>query len=226
MTNNSVPARKRIVIPAAAWLRACPVGERFNTLSHLLALALAVGGGSWLVFDSLASAEPRKVAGAVVFGVCMVLLYAASVLFHGSTGLRKEVWQRADHATIFILIVGTCTPFALAGPSGRWQVPLLLAMWLLAGCAVVRELRSPASSQPPLMLYIAMGWLGVAGATPAAAAQPGAALGWLLAGALSYSAGTLFYRNPRGWPHAHGVWHLFVLAGTASHFLAVRQLLA
>lgn len=200
-------------------------GERFNTLSHAAALVLSLAGGVHLLVRTVEGGHASKVVGAAVFVAVMVLLYAASVLYHGTSGRCKRAWQRADHASIFLLIAGTCTPFALSEAAAPWQQTMFAAVWLMALSGVVREWRSADGTAPSLARYLAMGWLGVLAAVPIAAGHAGATLAWLLIGGLCYSAGTIWYRNPKGRPHAHGIWHLFVFAGTACHLVAIHTLL-
>ncbi|OUL98713.1 PAQR family membrane homeostasis protein TrhA [Variovorax sp. JS1663] len=198
-------------------------GERFNGYSHLLGLMLATGGCALLLTKAVSGGDPAKTASALVFGLSMVALYAASTLFHSTRGRTKLFWQRMDHCAIYLLIAGSYTPFALVTLQGAWGWALLAAAWSAALFGVARELRPGTPPAPSLALYLGMGWLGVLAAVPLIERLDGGGLAWLLAGALWYSAGTVFYRNPLGWRHAHGTWHLFVLAGTASHYVTVAH---
>lgn len=194
-------------------------GERFNGWSHLAALLLSLAGTVVLLRHAGQHASGPVAIGVALFGLSTVLLYAASVLFHSSRGRARARWQRVDHAAIYLAIAGTYTPFALATASG-WPGHLLLGLvWLAALAGAWRELS--AQRQPLLWLYVAMGWLCVLGAVSMAPRLGQVSTWWLVAGAGFYTAGTVFYRNRRGWRHAHGVWHLFVLAGTASHYVAL-----
>jgi hemolysin III len=198
-------------------------GERFNGYSHLLGLMLATAGSALLLTKTVAGNDPARTASALVFGLSMVALYGASTLFHSTRGRMKLFWQRVDHCAIYLLIAGSYTPFALVTLQGAWGWALLAAAWSAALFGVARELRRGEPPAPSLALYLAMGWLGVLAAVPLVERLDGAGLAWLLAGALWYSAGTVFYRNPLGWRHAHGTWHLFVLAGSASHYVTVAH---
>jgi len=195
-------------------------GERFNTCTHMLGLMLAVLGLPMLLAKTLPSGNAAKIAGALVFGLSCVALYAASTLFHSARGKAKLRWQRVDHCAIYLLIAGSYTPFALVTLHGIWGWALLVAVWGMAAFGIWRELRS-ASVRPVLALYIAMGWVGVAAAAPLVDRLEAAALVWLLVGAALYTVGTVFYANRAGYRHAHGLWHLFVLGGTASHYVAI-----
>jgi hemolysin III len=198
-------------------------GERLNGYSHLLGLVLALAATALLLAKTLPTGDAARIAGAIVFSLSAVVLYAASTLFHSTRGRRKRFWERVDHCAIYLLIAGTYTPFALVTLHGLWGWLLMAAVWGAAFFGIGRELLQAGSeaSKPPLALYIAMGWLGVLAAVPLAARLDSGGLAWLLAGGVLYTAGTVFYRNRRGFRHAHGTWHLFVLAGTASHFVAV-----
>ncbi len=196
-------------------------GERFNSATHLLGLILAVVGSVVLLREVAGSGDAHMKAAAVVFSLAMLALYAASTLYHSTLGRAKRWWRRADHCAIYLLIAGTYTPLALVTLEGPVGWCLLIAIWACAVFGIARELRAGAHAQPSLVLCLGMGWLWLLVAVPLAARMETAGLAWLLAGAASYSVGTIFYRNADGLRHAHGVWHLFVLGGTACHYAAI-----
>ena len=198
-------------------------GERLNGYTHLLGLVLALVAMALLLAKTVPTGDPARIAGALVFSLSAVVLYAASTLFHSTRGPRKRLWEKADHCAIYLLIGGTYTPYALVTLNGLWGWLLLAGVWSAALFGIGRELLQAkgAAVKPALALYIGMGWLGVLAAVPLAARLESGGLAWLLAGSVLYTAGTVFYRNRRGFRHAHGTWHLFVLAGTASHFVSV-----
>ncbi|VTU29309.1 PAQR family membrane homeostasis protein TrhA [Variovorax sp. PBL-E5] len=198
-------------------------GERFNGYSHLLGLMLATAGSALLLARTVPGGDPARTASALVFALSMVTLYAASTLFHSTRGRTRLFWQRVDHCAIYLLIAGSYTPFALVTLQGAWGWALLVATWGAALFGIGRELRPGEPPRPSLLLYVGMGWIGVLAAAPIVERLDGAGLAWLLAGAALYSIGTVFYRNRRGWCHAHGTWHLFVLAGTVSHYVTVTR---
>ncbi|ABM31347.1 hemolysin III family protein [Paracidovorax citrulli] len=200
-------------------------GERFNTCTHLLGFALAIPGVPLMLIVSLPTGDVGKIAGGLVFSLSCVALYAASTFFHSSHGAAKLWWQRADHCAIYLLIAGSYTPFALVAARGAWDWAVLVAVWIIALLGIAREL-GVVSPAPPLSLYMGMGWAMVAAAVPLLARIDAIALRWLLAGAVFYTVGTVFYVNRAGYRHAHGVWHLFVLGGTASHYAAVVSVVA
>ncbi|RYF09028.1 MAG: hemolysin III family protein [Comamonadaceae bacterium] len=205
-----------------------PPGERFNTWSHLSALAGGAIASIWLVLSAIATGQAQKIVGAVVFGSAVVTLFLASTLFHSSTGARKLIWQRADHACIYVLIAATHTPFALAPQPNAWAWTwtgpwaLLATVWAFAIWGALKAMRSDAA--PGLALYVGLGWLGLLAAVPAALRNGTHTMAWLIAGGLCYSVGTLFYRRYARLRHSHGMWHCFVVAGAASHAVAVSLL--
>lgn len=201
-------------------------GERINTYTHLLGVLLALAGSVVLVAQALAGGDARKITALAVFSAAMVLLYAASTLYHGSNGRHKQFWSRLDHCAIYILIAGTYTPLALLALRGIEAGVLLAAIWSLALLGIVKEFRRKHSDAPMVALYVVMGWLGVTVAVPLIHTLSRTGLFWLLLGAILYSVGIVFYLRGARTPYAHGVWHLFVLAGTASHYMTMLQFVA
>lgn len=165
---------------------------------------------------------PAAVVGAAVFGITMALLYLTSTLYHALTPDRaKRVFRVLDHGAIYLLIAGTYTPFTLGSLRGPWGWSLLAIIWILAAVGValkaLRGIRHPRISTG---VYLAMGWLVLVAAKPLLLRVPPWGLFWLVAGGLAYTVGVAFYARPR-LRYGHFVWHLFVLAGTACHFVAV-----
>lgn len=195
-------------------------GERFNTWTHLLGLLLAVAALPLVLAKALPTGDAAKIAGALVFALTCVMLYGASTVYHWARGRSKLWWQKADHCAIFLLIAGSYTPFALVTLHGAWGWGLMLAVWGMAAFGIWRELR-PTASEPSLALYLGMGWLCVAATGPLFTRLDAGGLIWLVVGGLLYTVGTVFYVNRAGYRHAHGLWHLFVLGGTASHYAAI-----
>lgn len=196
--------------------------EIANAVTHGLGIVLSLVGGGILVALAVTRGTAWELAGVAVFVATLLLLYAASTLYHGVRAAHlKRRFQVLDHCAIYLLIAGTFTPFAL-GPlrsTGGWI--LFGAMWTLAAAGVVFKLfctgRFPRLSTA---IYIAMGWIGGLAALPLAQELKGATVAWLVAGGVVYTAGTAFY-HARRLPYAHCVWHLFVLAGSACHITAV-----
>lgn len=200
-------------------------GERFNSATHLVGVILAMAGSVVLLNEALKSGNPWKIFAVSVFGLSMVALYASSTMYHSMRGPAKARWAKADHCAIYVLIAGTYTPFSLITLHGIWGTALLSAVWALALVGIVKELwwgREKVSSVP---LYLGMGWACVLVAAPLIRGLQLQGLIWLVVGGVLYSVGVIFYAMDKRWRHAHGVWHLFVLGGTASHYFTVLKFL-
>ena len=201
-------------------------GERFNGFSHLTGTVMALLGAVWLLARSASSDDIQKTVGVLIFALSVIVLYTSSTLFHSTRGATRLFWERVDHCAIYLLIAGTVTPFALGSMDNNtsadpWNIAALAAIWCLAGIGIAHTLRPAAVATPPLWLYIGMGWMGVVITLRAAPDLAPAGLALLLGGGALYTVGTFFYLNRRGWRHAHGIWHLFVLGGTTSHYVAI-----
>jgi hemolysin III len=196
--------------------------ERANVITHAAGALAATAGAALLVVLAALGGDPWRIVSSALFGCTLVLLYTASTLYHASRRPRVRARLKVlDHCAIYLLIAGTYTPFTLIGLRGGWGWSLFGAIWGLAAAGAVFKLfftgRFPRLSTT---LYLAMGWLVVVAAVPMLQRIPAVTLLWLLAGGLSYSAGTLFYHSRRI-PYAHAIWHLFVLGGSICHFVAV-----
>ncbi len=201
-------------------------GQRLNIYSHLIGLALSLAFSALVLARCARQVDAKTIGGVVVFCLASAALFVASTVCHGSRGEARHLWQRLDHAATFWLIAGSYTPFALTAPREDANLAFLAAMWVAALLATVWQFRVREVAVPPTLLYIAMGWLGTAAAAFVAVRLSMTSLIWLFVGASLYCAGTAFYRNAMGWKHAHGVWHVFVVAGAVSHYAAVYFLVA
>ncbi len=198
-------------------------GERMNSLTHLLGLALALVGSIVLISQAARRGDALQIVSFSVFSLSMIVLYAASTLYHSCQGASKEHWAKADHCAIYLLIAGTYTPFALVTLRGPLGWALFGLIWSLAASGICKELWWGRDSGPSVPLYVLMGWCGVAAAVPLVNGLHGHGWMWLLGGCLLYTIGVVFYSLGRRMPHAHGIWHLFVLGGTVSHFVTVLR---
>jgi hemolysin III len=198
-------------------------GERLNSLTHLLGLALAVVGSAVLIARAAHRGDTLQIISFSVFGLSMIVLYAASTLYHSIQGAAKEYWAKVDHCAIYLLIAGTYTPFTLVTLRGSLGWSLFALIWSLAAVGIGKELWWGRHSVPAVPLYVLMGWCGVAAAVPLVNGLHGQGWMWLLGGCLLYTVGIVFYSLGSRLPHAHGIWHLFVLGGTASHYVTVLR---
>jgi hemolysin III len=196
--------------------------ELASAWTHGLGATAALAGGAILITLAALHGDGWQLASAIVFGVALLLLYIASTLYHAiHHPVVKGRLKVFDHCAIYVLIAGTYTPFTLIGlrgPVGWW---LFAAIWTLAFAGVVFKLHFTGRfKRLSTMIYIAMGWLIVVAAKPMLAALDAWTLGWLLAGGLCYTLGTVFYHRPL-MRYSHAVWHLFVLGGSLCHYIAV-----
>ena len=202
-------------------------GERFNGYTHLAGAILALAGASVLVTLAALKADPWRIVSFSVYGATLVLLYLFSTLYHSTRGRAKGVFRKLDHCAIYLLIAGTYTPFTLVTLNGPWGWTLFGAVWALAIAGIVQECWLAKGERiASLVIYVAMGWLALAALGPLAAALEWKGLAWVVAGGLVYTAGIAFYFYDERVRHFHGVWHLFVLAGSAVHYGAVVAFVA
>lgn len=197
-------------------------GERLNSLSHLVGTVLAVAALVVLVVIAARQGDPWKVVSFSIYGTTLVLLYLFSTLYHSVRGDAKRIFQRLDHYAIYLLIAGTYTPFVLVSLRGGWGWSLFGVIWGLAIVGIVSDSLSGGTAKIlRVVIYLAMGWLVVIALRPLVRQLPGPAISLLAIGGLLYSAGVVFYVADKRLKHAHGIWHLFVLAGSAAQYLAV-----
>jgi len=199
------------------------VGEELaNSISHGIGFCAALIGAPILLLEARRS-SPGFFLGAVIFAVTLSMLYLGSTLYHAWPQTRgKSVLRTLDHSAIFLLIAGTYTPFTLGPLRGLWGSSILAVVWALAIFGVILKATRGASRHPKLgmTLYLGTGWLALIAVRPMMLAIPFAALFWLVAGGVAYTTGVLFFVNQR-LRYSHFIWHLFVLAGSSCHFLAV-----
>jgi hemolysin III len=196
--------------------------EIANALTHGLGATAALAGGAVLITLAALFGDGWQLIGAIVFGVCLLLLYLASTLYHAIqhpvTKARLKVF---DHCAIYLLIAGTYTPFTLIGLRGAVGWWLFSAIWVLAVAGVVFKLFFTGRFKLlSTLIYIAMGWLVLIAIVPVFRALDAWTFGWLMAGGVCYTLGTFFYHRP-SMRYSHAVWHLFVIAGSVCHYVSV-----
>ena len=196
--------------------------ELANSISHGVGVAAALVATPFLIAHAARSGNAAFLVGTGVFAATVVLLYLASTLYHALPhGKAKRAFRIIEHSAIFLLIAGTYTPFTLGVLRGPWGWTLIALIWTLAVAGVLLEsvggVRHPIVS---MVLYLGMGWLMVVAVRPLWLKVPLPGLLWLLLGGLAYTAGVAFYGAKR-LHYGHFVWHLFVLAGTTCHYIAV-----
>ena len=197
-------------------------GEKLNAWTHLVGALLAVAGTAVLISVAALGGDAWKIVSVSIYGASLVLLYGASTLYHSVQGRAKEVLQKLDHHGIYLLIAGTYTPFCLVSLRGPWGWSLFGVIWSLAIVGVLQELRPNAGARRlSMLIYIVMGWAAVAALVPLRAALGTTGFAWLAAGGVVYTLGIVFYVLDARLRHAHGIWHLFVIGGSALHYFTV-----
>lgn len=197
-------------------------GERFNSISHLVGAALALAGAVVLVVMASRDGDTRRIVSFSIYGASLFLLYLVSTLYHGLPGRAKNVFRILDHQAIYLLIAGSYTPFTLVtlnGMTGWWMFG---AIWGLAVLGLVLDaLPRRGARVLPFVIYFVMGWMVLLALNPLLAVLSRAGFYWLLAGGIFYTSGIVFFALDQRYPWMHGVWHLFVLAGSVSHYVAI-----
>lgn len=204
-------------------LREQTLGEEIaNSISHGVGFLAAAAITPVLVIKAIPMGA-SAVTGAAIFGATMVVLYLASTLYHAFPNSRaKRLFRVFDHSAIFFLIAGTYTPFTLSVLPGVWGWTLFGIVWGLALVGVlIKSIQQIGTSKLSIALYLGMGWLAILAIKPLYNTLPAWGLFWLLAGGLIYSMGVFFFAYDHKIRYSHFVWHLFVLAGTACHVVAV-----
>lgn len=200
--------------------------EIANSVTHGVGAAASLAVGAALIVLAATRGDALQVVGASVFAVTLVALYTISCLYHAIPAPEmKRRLKVADHCAIYALIAGSYTAFLLGGVRDGPGWTLLGIVWGLAAAGMVFKLFFTGRfRRTSTAIYIAMGWMVVLAAKPVAEALPGSVLAWLAAGGLAYTAGTAFYHNRRI-PYAHAIWHLFVMAGSTLHAVALAVLI-
>ena len=197
-------------------------GERFNGYSHLIGTLLAIVAATALIVYGATKGDAWKVVSFSIYGTTLVLLFGFSTLYHSTRGKTKSVFRKFDHSAIYLLIAGTYTPFTLVTLRGPWGWSLFGVVWGLAVAGIIQELTIAKGARwVSLVIYIVMGWVAVIGVVPMIDALKWSGFAWVIAGGVVYTLGTVFYIFDDRYRHWHGIWHLFVLAGAAIHYVAI-----
>ncbi|TVQ66498.1 MAG: hemolysin III family protein [Balneolaceae bacterium] len=197
-------------------------GERFNSYTHLIGAAGSAVGLIVLLYVSVRNGDLWQIFSFSVYGASLLMLYVCSTLYHSFRGKWKNFFKKMDHIAIYLLIAGTYTPFTLVtlrGEVGWWMFGLV---WGLAVVGILMDLFHRSEKRiPQLIIYLLMGWLAIFMFEPLTTSLSPTGFYWLLTGGLFYTGGVIFYVLSDKHRFAHGIWHLFVLAGSVSHFVTV-----
>jgi len=196
-------------------------GEKLNSISHLVGASLvAIGSGVLIPFAGL-TGDIWEIISSSIYCLTLLLLYVFSTLYHSLRGRAKEVLQKFDHCMIYLLIAGSYTPFTLVTLHGATGWTLFGIVWGLALIGIIQEFFTNEARIASLVIYILMGWSAIFFIKPLIATLGWHGFYWLAAGGIVYTLGVIFYVIDERMKYAHGIWHLFVLGGSACHFVAV-----
>jgi hemolysin III len=197
-------------------------GERFNSITHLVGVGLAATGAAALILIAANLGDPWKIVSFSIYGAMLLTLYATSTLYHSTRGRAKNMFRKLDHCAIYLLIAGSYTPFALVSLRGPWGWSLFGTVWGLALLGMIQEIwLGKGARVVSLVIYVVMGWLALIAIVPLMEALSFSGFALLALGGLLYTIGIIFYAADKKLRHGHGVWHLFVLAGSAAHYFTV-----
>ncbi|OWK48735.1 hemolysin-III related [Pseudomonas oleovorans subsp. oleovorans] len=197
-------------------------GEKFNAWSHLIGAVLAAIGAVWLLVLASSTGDLWKIVAVAIYGVTLLLLYSISTLYHSMRGPAKRVMQKLDHLSIYLLIAGSYTPFCLITLRGPWGLTLFGIVWGLAVIGMLQEIKPRSEARVlSLIIYAVMGWIVLVAVKPLIAALGMTGFKWLAAGGVLYTVGIIFFAYDSRFRHWHGIWHLFVMAGSLLHFVAI-----
>lgn len=199
--------------------------EKFNSITHLVGAVLAIMGLGALITVAVQQQDIFLFIGFLTFGLTLVMLYSVSTLYHSfKNPFLKRIFQRLDHIAIYLLIAGTYTPFMLVSlieSNGLW---ILASVWGLAIIGITLEVSIKNRIELlQIVIYLTMGWLVLIDFDALKKTLPEMGIYLLTAGGLAYTIGVIFYvlDHKKLLKHSHGIWHLFVLAGSIFHFFAI-----
>ncbi len=196
-------------------------GEKFNAWSHLVGAVLAAVGAIWLLVMASLHGDVWKVVSMAIYGVCLVTLYSVSTVYHSVKGRSKSIMQKVDHFSIYLMIAGSYTPFCLVTLRGAWGWTLFGIVWGLALIGILQEIKPRSEARiMSIVIYAVMGWIVLVAVKPLLAALGVSGFIWLAGGGVLYTVGILFFAYDQI-RHFHGIWHLFVIAGSLMHFVAI-----
>lgn len=202
-------------------------GERFNSISHLIGFILAFIGVSYLIAIAIEKNDSLKIIGFSIYGGMMIFLYLTSTIYHSTKGRLKNFFRQMDYISIYLMIAGSYTPFTLITLNGAWGWTLFGIIWSLAIIGIIQEVTiGKRTRKYSLILYLLMGWLIIVAIKPLIHSLDHRGLMWMVAGGLAYTFGVIFFVFDEKVRHFHGIWHLFVLAGSLCQFMCLYLFVA
>lgn len=199
-------------------------GERFNAWTHLVGAVLAGIGAIWLLVLAAVDGGTAKIVSVAIYGVTLVMLYSISTVYHSVRGRAKVIMRKLDHLSIYLLIAGSYTPFCLVTLKGAWGWTLFGIVWTLGIIGMLQEIKPRTEARVlSIIIYAVMGWIVLIAIKPLIAALGTTGFTWLAAGGVFYTVGIIFFAFDSRFRHWHGIWHLFVIAGSLLHFVAILR---
>ncbi len=199
-----------------------PIEEKINIATHGFGFLLSIAAVTLMVVFASIKGNAWHIVSSAIYGSSLVILYLASTLFHSAK--KQEIRNRLnvfDHASIYVLIAGTYTPFLLVTLNGPWGWSLFGVVWGIAIAGVILKIFFTGQKQVLSTIgYVLMGWVIVIAIKPLINNIETAGLWWLIAGGITYTAGAVFYLFKKV-PFNHAIFHVFVLGGSVCHFVAV-----
>jgi hemolysin III len=197
--------------------------EIANVITHGVGIALGIAGLSILVVFASLKGDPWKIVSFAVYGASIVILYSASTIYHSIKNITlKKIFQIVDHSSIFMLIAGTYTPFVLVNMRGPWGWTLFGLVWGLAIIGIIiKSSLGTGGEKLSTVVYLAMGWIIIIAFKKMISSIPLMGIVWLVIGGVCYSLGAIVFLLENKMPFNHPLWHLFVLAGTVTHFFGI-----
>lgn len=204
--------------------------ELFNGISHGLGIVFGIVALSILLYFAISKGNVPAIVAFSIYGGCIILMFTASTLYHSFSKENIKIFFRLiDHSSIFLFIAGTYTPVALLSLKGNLRLGILIGIWTIAFLGVFFKIFTYGKFDKykiaSLIIYIGMGWIAVIPIRAIINATSINFFYWILAGGLLYTVGTIFY-SMKKLPYSHGIWHIFVLAASVTHFLGILLHLA
>ena len=197
-------------------------GEKLNAWTHLVGAVAAFIGGVWMLVIASLDGSPWKLVSVAIYAFTLPVLSSAATVYHRLRGAKKPRRKRVDHFSIYLLIAGSYTPFCLVTLRGPWGWTLFGIVWGLALIGILQEIKPRSEARIlSIVIYAVMGWIVLVAVKPLLAALGSAGFAWLASGGVLYTVGIIFFALDHRLRHAHGIWHLFVIAGSLLHFVAI-----
>lgn len=198
-------------------------GEKFNSISHLVGAIAAIVGGTALIVCATFHDGLLPIIAASIYAATLFLLYTISTPYHSVRApASKNVLRKLDYISIYLLIAGSYTPYTLITLEGGWRIGMTTAIWVIAIVGIIQEcLFAKGARILSLIIYLVMGWLVLIAIVPIIRHLPMMGLIFLSLGGVFYTIGVYWFINDEKIRHGHGIWHLFVLAGSVAQFISI-----